>query len=121
MEKNVGNTRGDGDMEVVSKHTCVICATTYARKDHLVRHMQAIHGNNTFPCTICTSIFNRRDNLAVHMKDQHQVIHQKAKFQCPNCPIVCARKDTLVRHMKFHGEKPAFETSRSFNFSYCMA
>ncbi len=51
-----------------TKHTCSICQKEFAFKSGLYRHNGIKHKNNKLQCLICNTTFTRKETLKVHLK-----------------------------------------------------
>lgn len=52
---------------------CTVCATTFASKSHLKRHMHSHLDTRRFACRVCFASFNRRDIARRHLMNIHGV------------------------------------------------
>ena len=85
-------------------NTCYICGATYARKDHLYRHIEEKHEDpQEITCEICGEVFHREDHVVRHNESFHKEEMGK-KHQCDLCGKKFKRKDHLFRHMSKHGD-----------------
>jgi len=66
------------------RYACLICPSTFGRKDRLKRHMETVHSPiKPFKCEHCSTAFNRRDKLKAHIQGVHfkYAMQQAAKAQ----------------------------------------
>ena len=91
---------------------CVICHNRFSRKDHLAKHVSAVHEKiRPFECLQCSQKFSQKHHLRAHMLARHEDDKLAAKaFACQQCPKRFTRNDHLERHIEsVHEKKKAFE------------
>lgn len=82
---------------------CEICAKTFSRRSHVLRHMKRIH-NTTISgevhrCNVCNKQFGRKYHL-----ERHQLCHVKPEYECVTCGEKFDQSDLLDLHMtNVHG------------------
>lgn len=82
-----------GDL-LLKMHTCTVCNKTFARGNHLRRHMISHSDKKPHCCQICPKSFSRKDHLVQHVK-----LHSRAQeFQCDICKRPFTRPDQLAKH-----------------------
>eukprot|EP00732_Lithocolla_globosa_P006511 Lithocolla_globosa_v1_NODE_7620_length_923_cov_12.251152.p1 type:complete len:151 gc:universal NODE_7620_length_923_cov_12.251152:93-545(+) len=65
---------------------------SFARREHLVRHLYVHTGEKPFKCPTCGRGFNRADNMR-----QHRKIHMDAKEKAEKEASSCPSKATLAK------------------------
>ena len=67
---------------------CVICHNRFSRKDHLAKHVSAVHEKiRPFECSQCAQKFSQKHHLRAHMLARHEDDKLAAKaFACQLCP-----------------------------------
>ena len=91
---------------------CVLCHNRFSRKDHLAKHVSAVHEKiRPFECSQCAQKFSQKHHLRAHMLARHEDDKLAAKaFACQLCPKRFTRNDHLERHIEsVHEKKKAFE------------
>ena len=91
---------------------CVVCHNRFSRKDHLAKHVSAVHEKiRPFECLQCSQKFSQKHHLRAHMLARHEDDKLAAKaFACQQCPKRFTRNDHLERHIEsVHEKKKAFE------------
>ena len=81
-------------INIIKKLECNQCLKSFSLKHHLKRHIEGVHGENTFKCDYCHKAFSRGDDLNRHIKG----IHQGIVFACEICNFETARKYNLKSH-----------------------
>jgi len=66
---------------------CPVCARTFARSEHLVRHHHTHTGEKPFTCSICNLTFRRPDVRARHMRIRHPDVPSE---QGPRTRVACS-------------------------------
>lgn len=77
-------------------HKCSECATEFAHKFELTKHMFN-HMPPTFVCNSCGKAFKRRKGLVAHYNTFHGTSINVLK--CPQCPDTFKVKSNLTRHL----------------------
>jgi uncharacterized Zn-finger protein len=86
---------------VAEKFPCPQCKKKFSRREHVNRHVRAVHEKlKPFQCTQCKKNFSRRDEETRHVKDVH---NKERPFQCTQCDRSFVRKVDLTRHVIVHG------------------
>lgn len=91
---------------------CDICQNRFSRKDHLAKHVSAVHEKiRPFDCGTCGQKFSQKHHLRAHILARHEADKAAAKaFACQQCPKRFTRNDHLERHIEsVHEKKKAFE------------
>lgn len=55
------------------RYRCVVCSSTFARRDGWKRHVGTVHTRTCHDCCVCGRSFSRRDTLIEHVKMAHVV------------------------------------------------
>ena len=87
----------------LKNYKCSECATEFAHKFELTKHMFK-HMPPTFVCNTCGKAFKRRKGLVAH----HNTFHGASVtlLKCPSCPETFKVKSNLTRHLaKLHQGK----------------
>ena len=81
---------------------CVMCHNRFSRKDHLAKHVSAVHEKiRPFECMQCGQKFSQKHHLRAHMLARHEDDKMAAKaFACQQCPKRFTRNDHLERHIE---------------------
>ena len=81
---------------------CVMCHNRFSRKDHLAKHVSAVHEKiRPFECRQCGQKFSQKHHLRAHMLARHEDDKLAAKaFACQQCPKRFTRNDHLERHIE---------------------
>ena len=109
---NPGSTGGKIRKEKRRNWQCEICHNRFSRKDHLAKHVSAVHEKiRPFDCTVCGQKFSQKHHLRAHMLARHEDDKNAAKaFACQQCPKRFTRNDHLERHVEsVHEKRKAFE------------
>ena len=127
------------------KFKCDTCTSSFARKEHLKKHIESLHRRSVFEyplnhlikvelkepfkdvnnskngedktywCYICGTRFARKFNLKSHIK----TVHEKRKpFKCYICNKSFVRNDILKKHItsKHEQKQPFFCSVNNDNF-----
>ena len=90
----------------MGQHTCITCSQTFARKDHLKRHIDNIHKKITsVKCETCGKTFSRKDNLKQHFDLVHKYSYSHNDSQ---------KDDTLPYKRKKESDHMTVETNEVF-------
>lgn len=92
---------------------CVLCHNRFSRKDHLAKHVSAVHEKiRPFECVQCGQKFSQKHHLRAHMLARHEDDKMAAKaFACQICPKRFTRNDHLERHI---------ESGKIFDINYSV-
>ena len=87
------------------QHACDICHVGFSRRDALLRHMQAKHGDQTeqataHRCHTCDKTFSRKEHL-----QRHQKTCGALKFKCDQCEEEFAEKSQMQDHKRLMHRK----------------
>lgn len=53
-------------------YACSNCGRAFARREHLMRHIETMHhGQKDFKCQVCSRVFSRKDNMMQHVRNKH--------------------------------------------------
>ena len=107
-----GNNSGKVRKEKRRNWQCEICHNRFSRKDHLAKHVSAVHEKiRPFECMQCGQKFSQKHHLRAHMLARHEDDKNAAKaFACQQCPKRFTRNDHLERHVEsVHEKRKAFE------------
>jgi uncharacterized Zn-finger protein len=88
----------------------------FVNREILKRHLDTVHGENTFECHKCGKKFSRNNHYTRNLRDVHSLesninINYAAtefvyKFKCEFCEQRLKRQEALQRHNKSnHGEQ----------------
>jgi len=91
---------------------CDICQNRFSRKDHLAKHVAAVHEKiRPFECTTCGQKFSQKHHLRAHILARHEDDKTAAKaFACQQCQKRFTRNDHLERHIEsVHEKRKQFE------------
>ena len=91
---------------------CDICLNRFSRKDHLAKHVSAVHEKiRPFECGTCSQRFSQKHHLRAHMLARHEDDKTAAKaFACQLCAKRFTRNDHLERHIEsVHEKRKQFE------------
>ena len=73
-----------------------ICGKRYNHKQHLVKHVLAVHDNQKFSCTTCGQTFIHNNSVTQHKA----VVHNDAwSYFCKVCNKTFKLNDTLYSHI----------------------
>nr|CAH7748700.1 unnamed protein product [Callosobruchus chinensis] len=88
----------------VLTHPCDRCDKAFSTEDHLKSHVEKDHVNKPYVCTVCNKPFSRGEHLIRHLK-----VHQSGNegesmtlLRCSICDTTFTRSDHLARHTKIH-------------------
>ena len=79
---------------------CLLCHQSFARIDHLKRHVRAYHWEKTYDCSLCAKKFARPSALQMHER-----VHRargENPFSCPVCSTSFSESTDLDHHLKVH-------------------
>lgn len=82
-------------------HVCHVCGSSFARANHLTRHMTLHRAILTFKCDRCDKAFAEAVFLEKHVKEDHI----NKPYVCTVCDKHFGRGEHLIRHLKLHDEK----------------
>ena len=91
---------------------CDVCQNRFTRKDHLQKHVTAVHEKvRPFDCIQCGQKFSQKHHLRAHMLARHEEDKTAAKaYACQQCPKRFTRNDHLERHIEsVHEKRKLFE------------
>lgn len=94
------------DVELLLKknnkmHTCHVCGSSFARANHLTRHMTLHRAVLTYKCDRCDKAFAETVFLQKHITEDHI----NKPYVCTVCDKHFGRGEHLIRHLKLHDEK----------------
>ena len=95
-KKHEAKFHGVGILKV-KDFPCPHCDVVYHVKDHLNRHVKAVHENVRFQCEECSKLFSDRSGLV-----RHKLYHGDPQFQCDECPEKFREGRHLKRHKRVH-------------------
>ena len=89
--------------ESAGRHVCSFpgCTRTYARREHLKRHIKVHQGSATLACRICGRRFHRKDHLK-----HHELAHTDDRpYLCaePGCGRTYRQRCSLSQHQRSSG------------------
>lgn len=79
-------------------HSCHVCASKFARANHLTRHMTLHRAVLIHKCDRCDKAFASADYLAKHTQQDHI----DRPYICTICNRTFSRGEHLIRHLKIH-------------------
>ena len=85
-----------GAVDTGKKFKCEQCPKTYAYKEGLTGHTQAVHKGVTYPCDQCDYLATSPNNLTRHNESKHYGI----KYKCDQCDFQTMRKGYLSVHIQ---------------------
>ncbi|XP_061672034.1 zinc finger protein 37-like [Syngnathoides biaculeatus] len=90
-------------LQMRKRFSCTFCAKSFAKNQHMTRHMRTHTGEKPFRCSVCGKTFARKEHV-----DSHMTTHTGEKpFVCSLCGRRFSHKSYLRTHMRTHtGEKP---------------
>lgn len=81
-------------------HICHVCGATFARANHLTRHMTLHRALLIHKCDRCDKAFATLEFLSKHIEEDHI----NKPYLCTICNKPFSRGEHLIRHLKVHQE-----------------
>ena len=71
-----------GLQKIGSEWKCLICNSTYKKRNHAFNHVEAKHFQDDFiySCPYCSSTFKTQNSYYVHLSTSHKEEHKMAKI-----------------------------------------
>lgn len=87
-------------------HQCEQCCYKTHRKEHLVRHVNNVHGNKRpFLCHLCGKAFKRGDALLQHYQTHSEIVpSENSSFKCNVCEKTFRSHSHLLEHQAVHSD-----------------
>lgn len=97
------NDMPDGISEIKKErvHICHVCGASFARSNHLTRHMIVHQSMLIHKCSKCDKAFATEEHLEKHTQEDHV----EKPYVCTVCNKQFTRGEHLIRHLKVHDEK----------------
>ncbi|XP_023017036.1 uncharacterized protein isoform X2 [Leptinotarsa decemlineata] len=81
---------------------CDRCEKAFATDEHLKMHVKEEHINKPYVCTVCNKPFSRGEHLIRHLKVHQNNADKDENLKCSICDSTFTRSDHLARHTKVH-------------------
>ncbi|XP_061528645.1 zinc finger protein 41 homolog [Phycodurus eques] len=90
-------------LQLRKRFSCAFCGKSFAKNQHMIRHMRTHTGEKPFRCAVCGKTFARKEHVESHM-----ITHTGEKpVGCSLCGKRFSHKSYMRTHMRTHtGEKP---------------
>ncbi|KAG5885376.1 hypothetical protein JTB14_023763 [Gonioctena quinquepunctata] len=83
-------------------YQCDRCEKAFATEEYLKVHVEEEHINKPYVCTVCNKPFSRGEHLIRHLKVHQTNADKEANLKCSICDLTFTRSDHLARHTKVH-------------------
>ena len=100
---------------------CDLCMQKFSSRQHLERHIGALHYEESFSCVKCSKVFKQKDNYRSHLKTHYDTENTcltcgknfwsaaplskhlengACGLQCEKCAKTFSRRSTMINHLK---------------------